>query len=229
MSARLGGQHDPEPAAADVPAEHVGGVRVERAAGVDDVDAALALRRPVAADHDDRRGAVAEQPAGDDVRHRVVALLQRQRAQLDGHQQRDVVRVPLQVVADAGDPGGAGDAAEPEHRHALDVRAQAEAGDQQRVERRRADAGDRREEQVVDVRGGRARRRRARAGTPRRPASVPSRRNASLAAVNVVERRRTRRGAARGGASRCRSAAWIRSDRRDASRVRRRAAGRSSR
>ena len=43
-------------------------------------------------------------------------------AQLDREQHGDVVRVADEVVVHPGDPGRAGDAAEPDERHPLDVR-----------------------------------------------------------------------------------------------------------
>ena len=60
---------------------------------------------------------------------------------------------PSEVVVQPGDPGGTRDAAEPEHRHALDVRAQAEAGHQPCLEGRCRDARDRRRHHEVDSAG----------------------------------------------------------------------------
>ena len=57
-------------------------VRVEPAAGRDDVRTASRIRRPTVADHHDGGSAVTEEPARDDVRHRGVVPLHREGAEL---------------------------------------------------------------------------------------------------------------------------------------------------
>jgi hypothetical protein len=124
-----GRQHDPEAGAADVPAHHALGVGEEPAPCPHHGRRPLSQGRvelDVVAHHDHGGGAVAEQPAPDQVRHRVVVALHRERTQLDGQQHRDVARVPDQVVVQPGDARGAGHTAEAEDRDPLDVGPQAE-------------------------------------------------------------------------------------------------------
>ena len=70
----------------------------------------------VVAGHDHGGGAVAEQAAADQVGHRVVVALDRERAELDREQHGDLAGVADQVVVQPGDPGRPGDAAQPEER-----------------------------------------------------------------------------------------------------------------
>jgi hypothetical protein len=77
--------------------------------------------------------------------------LQGQRAELDRDEDRDVVRMTEEVVVHARDARRARDAPEAEGRQPLDILAEAEPGDEQRVDRRRTDPGDRGEQQIVDV------------------------------------------------------------------------------
>ena len=85
-------------------------------------------RSRVRADGYDRGGAVAEQPARDQVGDRRVVALHGQRAELDRQQHGDLVGVAEQVVVQPGDARGPGDAAEPHQRNPLHVRAQPEPG-----------------------------------------------------------------------------------------------------
>ena len=132
---------------------------------------------------------------------RDVVALHGQRAQLDGDQHRDVVRVAEQVVVQPGDPGRAGDAAQPDERDPLDVGAQPEQGGDPGVERRDGEAGHRGRDDQVDVGGGQVGRlervrRRARA-----PSSTASSMNRSLAWRRSPRGRRTRPAAAPGCAA----------------------------
>ena len=116
-----------KPGAADVPAHHPLGVRVEAAARgrprADRRAASGARGRP---DHDHGRRAVAEQPAGDEVGHRASS-----RCTVSEHSSTESSTATSsgcaeQVVVQPGDAGRAGDAAEAEDRDPLDVGAQAE-------------------------------------------------------------------------------------------------------
>ena len=112
------------PLAADVEAHRPLGVGVEPAAAWPAPRRGPPRRRCRRRRHHGG-GAVAEQPAGDQVGHRDVVALHGQRAELDARPARRVSSGwPTQVVVQPGDPGGAGDAAEPDQRHPLDVRAQ---------------------------------------------------------------------------------------------------------
>ena len=94
-------------------------------------------------DHDDGRGAVAEQAAGDEVGHRVVVALHGQRAQLDREQHGDVVGVAHEVVVHAGDAGGARRRSRARTSGTpLDVGAQPEPRHEPGVEAGGGDAGD---------------------------------------------------------------------------------------
>jgi hypothetical protein len=140
-----------EAAVDDVPAHHALGVRIEDGAGGDHLRAALgAGLRAIAAADDHRCRAVAEEPAGDDVRDREVLALEGERAELDREQGGDPVRKPAQYVGGASEPRSSRDAAEAEDRGPLDVGAQAHPVDEARVDRRRRDPGDGDEHQVID-------------------------------------------------------------------------------
>ena len=137
----LGVEDDPQPGAAHVPAHRPLGVRVETAPGGEHPRSGGQRRVPSDTAGDHRRGAVGEEPAGDEVGDRDVVALHGQRAQLDGDQHRDLARVPGQVVVQPGDPRRAGDAAEPHQRDPLDVRPEAEQGGDPGVEGRHREAG----------------------------------------------------------------------------------------
>ena len=153
------------------------------AAGRDDARAGDAVAgRAVGADGDDRRRAVAEQAAGDQVGDRVVVALDGERAELDRQQHGDLVGPAAQVVVQPGDAGRAGDAAEPEQRHPLHVGPQPQTLRDAGVDRGGGDAGHRRRDDQVDLVGpdaGRVERARDRRG---RPSSEPTSMKASLAA-----------------------------------------------
>ena len=118
-------EHDLETGAAHVPADHIGGVGVEARAGVDDTDARLL---PVVAHEHDGRSPVAEEPGRDEVGDRLVVALEGERAQLDAQQHADLVRMPRQVVVDAGEPCGSRNTPEPERREPLDVGPETQPG-----------------------------------------------------------------------------------------------------
>ena len=88
------------------------------------------------AGRDHAGGSVAEQAGRHEIRHRHVVALDGQRAQLDGHQRSDLVGVAGEVVVEASDPGGPGDAAEADQGDPLHVRPQPDQGGDPRVQRR---------------------------------------------------------------------------------------------
>jgi len=135
-----GAEDDAEAGAADVPADHIRGVRVEAAAGVDDLRPGEAQPGGAAVPgHDDGRGPVAEEAARDDVGHRVVPGLHRERTELDREQHSDLLGMPGQIVVHAGQPGRARDTAQSEARQAFDVGAHPEPLDQLGVDGGRGD------------------------------------------------------------------------------------------
>ena len=135
-----GVEHDAQALRGDVEAHGALGVGVEPAAGGQHVERTRPAGPAPATDH--RGGAVAEEAAGDQVRHRDVVALHGQRAQLDGDQHGDVVGMAEQVVVHPGDAGGAGDAAEPDQRHPLDVGPQPDLGGDPGLEDRHGQPGD---------------------------------------------------------------------------------------
>ena len=145
----LGVQHDPQAGAPDVEAHHPLRVRVEPAAGAQHAGRGRLVA--VLPRRDDTRGAVAEQPAGDQVRHRDVVALHGERAQLDGHEHRDLARVTREVVGQPGDPGSTRHTAEAEQRHPLHVRPQPDEGGDPRVQGRYGETRHRRRDDQVDI------------------------------------------------------------------------------
>jgi hypothetical protein len=101
-----------------------------------------------------RHRAVPEQAADHQVGRSAAGHRGGERAHLDGQQHGGVAGPGQQVVVQPGQPGGPGHAAQPEDRQPLDVGPQAEAGDQQRVQRRHHHAGDRGHDQQVHRLGG---------------------------------------------------------------------------
>ena len=157
----------------NVPAHHVFRIRIERGRSVDDFGAGLLTIRT---GYQDRRSAVAEKSGGNQVGDREILLLQRERAEFDRHQSGDVSGKPANVIGGSRDARRARDAAESEDWDALDVGRELHAIDEFSVNRRAAHAGDRNEEDGVDVACGQVRHASAR-GTgpgfpvPQRPAS----------------------------------------------------------
>ena len=161
-----GVEHDPEAAAADVPAHHPLGVRVEAAAGVDHAGTRGRRRRPVpvrpsAAARRSPTITTAAAPSPNSPLATRFAMLASSRWMVSEHsstdeQHRDAVGVAAQVVVQPGDAGRAGDAAQPEDRQPLDVGAQPEARHEPRLDARGGDAGHRGGDDEVDVGGGQA-------------------------------------------------------------------------
>ncbi len=142
----------PKPLRADVPPHHPLGVRVEVAAGGDHPGSDdVAPIGPVGTHRHHGGRPVAEQPAGHQVGHRRVVALHRQGAQFHRQQDADVVRPAAEVVVQPGDPGRAGDAAEPEQRHPFDVFAEPDLGVDPGLQRRNRQAGDGGGEDHVDL------------------------------------------------------------------------------
>src|SRR5450756_1799179 len=73
----------------------------------------------------------------------------RQRAELDGEQSPDLVRVTDQVVVQSGNPRRAGYAPQPEQRHPLHVGAQADELGDAGLDRVHGDAGQGAEDALV--------------------------------------------------------------------------------
>jgi hypothetical protein len=92
-------------------------------------------------------GSVAEEAARDHVGDREVFALPSERAQLDREHDSDLVGMPADVIAARATAAAPATQAEAEHRDALDVRAETHPVGEARVERRRGEAGDRREEE----------------------------------------------------------------------------------
>src|SRR5207253_7863065 len=132
-----GREHHLEPGIDHVPSHDALAVRVED--GARRGDARTAAARP-AIQHRGG-GAVAEQPAGDDVRNGEIFALQGERAELDGQEHGHFAGAAAKDVRDARKARRAGYAPEPEDRDALQVGAKAEAIDEPRIDRGRRDPG----------------------------------------------------------------------------------------
>ena len=88
---------------------------------------------------------------GNQVRHRKVVALQRQRTQLDGKQRGRLIGKAANVIRRARNSRGARHAAKSENRNALDVRRESHAIDEPRIERRRRDTGHRRHKNRAQI------------------------------------------------------------------------------
>jgi hypothetical protein len=143
-------EDDAEPGGADVPSHGSLTVGVEAAPGRHDLGQVLA-GSPSTACHDHGGGAIAEQPAGNEVGHGGVVALNGQAAQLHREEDGDAVGVAEQVVVDACDSRGARDTAQPHERDSLDVLAQPDAGGDPRVDRGHGQPRDGGRDDEVDV------------------------------------------------------------------------------
>src|SRR5262249_30649669 len=99
----------------------------------------------------DRRCAVAEQTGGNDVGHGKIVGLKRKRTELDRNEKRDLMRKARKVVGCPRRSRGARHAAQPKNGRSLHVLTKAEAVDEASVDAGSRDAGDRHEEDVIDV------------------------------------------------------------------------------
>src|SRR5207248_10773349 len=132
----------------DVPTHHSFSLGIEDGARRDD---AWPAGRAVAAAHQDGRCAVAEEAAGDDVRDGEILALQRQRAQLDGEQCRNLPRKGAYRVRRSRKSGRAGDATEAEERDTLQVRAKCHPVHQTRIDGTRREPGNGHEVEMIEV------------------------------------------------------------------------------
>jgi len=155
----VSGEDNVEAAVVDVPAHKVLGVRIEGGASGDDARAGpldaggSASMRCFVAGEDDGRGAVSEEPGGDDIGHGEVILLPSKGAEFNGEKDGVLVGEGAEIIHGAGDTCGTGDAAEAEDGCALYVLGEAHQVDETGIDAGAGDAGDGGEEDRRDVSG----------------------------------------------------------------------------